>query len=231
MVAEAPAQKNVKRKASRAPAVGVEPAAKKTKGKAIEAPQLLGDDIPGQYRIWSPYIKENWEDEDAKPMNLKLAPSLGTGRHLWGAFHFQVVEGVMRGGPPPKYVGDTWEFMWRGTETGEGEIMFPNDDGVLRGSITFLGDGKIKGTITGDLLGEEAEFTGRKLKTSITSTAVKGWKKTFRSMNELSFGMRQYWKEACAEQGLTRRFAYQYGKELHRCADGPAPSDTSSDES
>ncbi|KZT53936.1 hypothetical protein CALCODRAFT_485945 [Calocera cornea HHB12733] len=231
MVPDAPAEKMVKRKALRAPTGEAQPVTKKTKANAKDPHKLLGDDLPAQYRIWAPWINQNWEDESSrpKPMNLKLAPSAGTGQHLWGAFHFQVVEGVMRGGPPPTKVGDTWEFRWRGNETGEGEIICEEGPDDLRGTITFLGAGKIKGTITGNVLSEEVDFTGRKLKLPITSKTVKAWKGIWRTSNDMAMDMRQDWKGEVAMHGFTRHMELQYGRALDMCGEPPADSDTSAD--
>src|ERR1700730_8365526 len=75
-------------------------------------------------------------------MTLKVCPS-STGSHLWAHFNFGVVYGIIRSTlPPPTSTGVSCPFLWRGRESGEGEMSFSPGN---QGSLVFLGDGKIKG--------------------------------------------------------------------------------------
>jgi len=199
--------------------------AKPTGKKAKKSPSTpLANDLLGQYRIEAPYIEEQW-GEGETAMVLNLAPSPGAGQHMWGGFHFQVASGVMRGGPPPQKVGDSWDFEWRGNDEGEGDVICEfNDEGAPRGTITFLSGGKLKGTMEGGFL-EEFEFTGRKLKTPVGAKAVKGWKERWRTTNMWAMDVEQEWKEGCAINGMPK-----YGPPFELCNEGPAQSDSSSDE-
>ncbi|MCJ1243977.1 hypothetical protein MMC30_001174 [Trapelia coarctata] len=69
---------------------------------------------------------------------------------------------------PPSPSHPTWNYRWRGEETGEGEIQLYSDEKLC--SITFSGVGgtKLRGTFDSDLTGR-IEFTG--LKTGIASSA------------------------------------------------------------
>lgn len=82
-------------------------------------------------------------------MLLKLALS-STGGHLWGSFHFGDVEGKLRSRSALTAADRTVKFDWRGRETGEGVTTY---DWRNIAEFTFLGGGRITGTMFWDALG------------------------------------------------------------------------------
>jgi len=145
-------------------------------------------------------------------MFLCMSPSSGTQEHLWISFDFGIVSGVMRGKAPPKIVNSACKFEWRGHEAGEGEMTF--NDGN-QGEVTFLGNGKIQGKISGSFLGENVEFFGEKVPEPnvVWSKSVEQWKKTFRGINSHAY---------------ERANAARWGKWVsdEGCNEDPADSDT-----
>ncbi|RDB19988.1 hypothetical protein Hypma_013076 [Hypsizygus marmoreus] len=135
-------------------------------------------DYEGKYHIISPYFRKEWRDHWRKAnLSLKMSPSPG-GSHLWGAFHFGVFSGNFRSsGLPPRKVGEVVHFEWRGREEEEGDIIM-NDD--LTGSITFLGDGRIRGVM--NWTEGEFEFVGKKVERPNVKwvNKVEGWKEQYR---------------------------------------------------
>lgn len=115
-----------------------------------------------------------------------MCPSRRTGHHLWMSFDFGAVSGTMRGSAPPKQTHAACSFTWRGTsQAGEGELLFGKGN---VGSITFLGDGKIRGTMRGGGLGDY-EFAGERVdKTNVAWVmSVAGWKSKYRAINGNSY--------------------------------------------
>jgi hypothetical protein len=139
-------------------------------------------ELAGQYEIVAPYLSEEWPDSTGT-MALKLCPS-STASHLWASFDFGIVSGIIRSTlPPPATTGIPCPFLWRGRESGEGEMSFgPNNEG----SIIFLGDGKIKGRMEWM---EGFDFVGVKVnrKNVVWPKYVKGWKAEWRGINERSY--------------------------------------------
>lgn len=112
-------------------------------------------------------------------MSFRLSRSRG-GSHLWALFDFGIISGVLRStGRPPKEVGDVCHFLWRGEESGEGQMNFGPK---YSGSITFLGDGKIKAKM--QWMGE-FEFLGKNIphKNVVWSKSVVRWKERWRGYN------------------------------------------------
>lgn len=142
-----------------------------------------------------------------------MSPSRGTGRHLWMAFDFGAVSGVMRGRAPPTRANVPCNFEWRGRESGEGEMTF-TDENI--GSVTFLGGGRIEGKISGSFLGEDVNFFGRRIEKPnvVWSKSVQQWKRTFRSINWRSYQVASAarWGKWVSDEG---------------CNEDPAASDTS----
>jgi hypothetical protein len=127
-------------------------------------------------------LKDQWPDE-AQKMVLKMALS-EKGSHLWARFHFGIVSGIIRSsGPLPQKVGDVCRFLWRGQEEGEGEQTFGDDNW---GTITFLNDGKIKGTM--QWMGV-FEFVGKRVREPGPAWVknVSNWKSEWRGINESSY--------------------------------------------
>lgn len=116
-----------------------------------------------------------------------MSPSTKTGKHLWISFDLGIVSGVMRSSGPPSMTNTPLEFTWRGTEAGEGIMTF-QDCNVA--SLVFLGDGKIKGTISGDLF-QDIEFAGKrnaeKSKNVVFQKYVASWKEEYRGINWRSY--------------------------------------------
>lgn len=83
--------------------------------------------------------------------------------------------------PSPSH--PTWNYRWRGQETGEGEIQLYSDEKLC--SITFSGVGgsTLKGTFYSDLVGR-IEFTGLKTGTEAPG-GDPGW--AWSSMNERAY--------------------------------------------
>ena len=139
-------------------------------------------DYAGEHRIVAPYLKDEWPDQTQK-MVLKMSLS-AKGSHLWARFHFGIVSGVIRSdGPLPQKAGDVCRFLWRGREEGEGEQTFGEDNW---GTITFLDDGKIKGTM--QWMGV-FEFVGKKVSKPgpVWVKNVTSWKREWRGINSRSY--------------------------------------------
>jgi hypothetical protein len=139
-------------------------------------------EIQGQYNIVAPYLSGEFPDH-TETMTLKVCPS-STTSHLWASFDFGIVSGIIRSTlPPPATTGIPCPFLWRGRESGEGEMSFGPEN---EGSIVFLGKGKIKGRFEWmggfDFVGVEENR-----KNVVWSKSVKGWKAEWRSINERSY--------------------------------------------
>jgi hypothetical protein len=77
-------------------------------------------------------------------------------------------------------------FMWRGREEGEGEMTY-GDENI--GSITFLGDGRIRGVMQWM---EKFEFIGKKVAAQQVKPGamnVPRWKEEWRNINDASYAM------------------------------------------
>jgi hypothetical protein len=129
-------------------------------------------------------------------MTLKVCPS-STNSHLWASFDFGIVSGVIRSTlPPPTTTGVSCPFLWRGRESGEGEMSFGQPN---QGSIIFLGSGKIKGRMEWmggfDFVGVNANR-----KNVAWYKSVKSWKAMWRGINERSYEVERIsrWGSGCA---------------------------------
>jgi hypothetical protein len=148
----------------------------------LKCQKLSESELEGQFQIIAPYLSEQWPD-DTETMILKICPS-STASHLWASFRFGIVSGIIRSTlPPPATTGISCPFLWRGRESGEGEMSFGPDN---RGSITFLGNGKIKGRM--EWMGG-FDFVGVKVnrKNVAWGKSVKGWKVEWRGINERAY--------------------------------------------
>jgi hypothetical protein len=76
-------------------------------------------------------------------------------------------------------------FRWRGREGGE-DVMTFGDENVM--SITFFGDGSIKGVIEGSFVGE-APFTGfyAHRENYVWRMHIQQWKREWRGINQWSY--------------------------------------------
>ncbi|KAJ6490486.1 hypothetical protein DFH09DRAFT_1377362 [Mycena vulgaris] len=153
------------------------------KGKAQLAKE--NKELSGKFKVVAPFLTEQWEDQTRDMMWLELYPS-STTSHLWGAFDFGVVSGVIRSTSPlPTHVGESVAFLWRGRESGEGETTF--GDGNV-GSIVFLGAGKLKAKMDWDL--GNFDFAGIRLegaKGKVSPKSVREWKSTWRGINPRAY--------------------------------------------
>jgi hypothetical protein len=106
--------------------------------------QISTLDVQGKFAITAPYLAEQWPDSASSDLELTLAPSSGTGRHLWGSFNFGIVSGIIRCGAPPKTIRETVAFDWRGYEQGEGQMEYGPEN---KGTLIFLDNDKLCGTM------------------------------------------------------------------------------------
>ncbi|KZV67839.1 hypothetical protein PENSPDRAFT_583353 [Peniophora sp. CONT] len=158
-----------------------------TQKKAKTSGGKLSDlDVKGEFAINAPYLAEQWDDASGE-LTLTLSPSRGTGKHLWGSFDFGIVKGIIRGGLPPTTIGATVAFKWRGHEQGEGQMEFGD---MNKGTLTFLGNGKIRGTMVGGFM-REFVFSGIQDTDTLRSTEwsmhVEEWKDEWRGINDRTY--------------------------------------------
>ncbi|KAI0340987.1 hypothetical protein BDW22DRAFT_373419 [Trametopsis cervina] len=137
----------------------------------------------GCFQIHAPSLSEEWPDMCRPGLTLRMSPSSTSGRHLWISFDFGVLTGIARGSFPPTNIGGSCSFKWRGEETGEGQLLYGSEN---KGTITFLGSGKIIGMIEGEFFGK-AQFVGirdeEKSRNRVWSKNVQGWKSEYRHIN------------------------------------------------
>ncbi|KAL1673326.1 hypothetical protein EV122DRAFT_222931 [Schizophyllum commune] len=178
-------------------------------------------DPAGVYTIDCPYLLDQWPDDCSGPLTLRLALS-STGRHLWGAFKFGIVEGVLRStSPPPFFPNTTITFDWRGREMGEYTVTW--DEGNV-GTLTLAADGTLRGTLDGAFLDpDQCVFFGRK-KVGDKRFRVPGerlvrqWKREWRRLPALE-----------VDQGNVI-YVDEALEEAMRQKEPPLPSDTTEDE-
>jgi hypothetical protein len=174
------------------PARRTKQTARKTGGAKVPAKQPAqtsssGLMSSGTYSIVAPYLAEEWScyaHEDG--FRLTVHPS-STNAHLWGAFEFGVISGVFKTiAGPPSDLGNITPFKWRGREEGEGEMTFGKEN---KGTITFLSNGRVKGSIDGSFLGKgKATFAGTLVQGSLLSNEdVETWKQEWRGINPRSY--------------------------------------------
>lgn len=131
--------------------------------------------------------------------------SLKDGR-LWISFDFGVISGIMRCQALPLPDNGTLSFEWRGSESGEGQMTFQS---INKGSITFLGNGKLKGVLNGDYIpNDNVPFYGTQ-----NQANVRKWKATWRGINANSYEVanKARWGKWMSDEG---------------CNEDPAESDT-----
>ncbi|KAJ7709465.1 hypothetical protein B0H17DRAFT_1190672 [Mycena rosella] len=155
------------------------------KGKTQLAKLQASGELAGKFKVIAPFLTERWPDQTQEIMWLKLCPS-STTSHLWGAFDFGVVSGVVRSTAPlPTRVGESAAFLWRGRESGEGESTF-GPDNVVR--ITFLGEGKLTAKMDWDM--GNFDFAGVKLEGAqgkVLPKSLREWKATWRRVNSRAY--------------------------------------------
>ena len=141
--------------------------------------------MKGEFTINAPYMMEQWPSDD--DFKLTLSPSRVTGKHLWGHFDFGVIKGIIRCGLPPTTIGDTITFKWRGHEQGEGQMDFGDTN---EGTLTFLGNGKIRGTMEGGFMSEfilSGIQDAESLRRIVWAKHVREWKTEWRGINDRSY--------------------------------------------
>lgn len=119
-------------------------------------------------------------------MLLKLALS-STGGHLWGSFHFGDVKGTLRSRSALTAADRTVHFQWRGRETGEGVTTY---DCRNMAEFTFLGDGRITGTLYWDALGTFPVMGSLQSGPAFIhrlSDQVSRWKEGYWSINDANY--------------------------------------------
>ena len=138
--------------------------AKKKRG-ALKGKKSAPFEWMGSYEACSTDLADQCDGPEDGVMKFTFLPSLGSS-HLWGSFDIGDIKGAIRSlDPPPRAVGDKINFVWRGRETGESE-MLRNDD-RCRGVVVFLGDARIQGSMVSDAVFEQFSFFG-KLKNNMT---------------------------------------------------------------
>ncbi|KAF3070404.1 hypothetical protein GL218_00246 [Daldinia childiae] len=94
--------------------------------------------LNGRYVLTSEFVTSEWGH-----INFSLVFTL-SGTELWGRFDLGIVSGVMRLPQRPwQSSTESLGFTWRGQEL-EGPMIYGDYN---RGSIRFLGDGKVKGEL------------------------------------------------------------------------------------
>lgn len=186
---------------------------RRTQIRPTKRRKVLPLEWAGAYDVHAPKLSEEHQ-EARKLLALETGPS-STASQLWASFDFGVVQGILRSfNPPPKAVGEKAYFLWRGKI--KGEMKF-GDDNI--GVVTFLGDGKIQGSMYGAGF-NKFNFFGR-LKTRMTGidekahlSKVTGWKRQWRGINA-----------SLRDAEMRQRYG-QYSKGESERPDSPAISDT-----
>ncbi|KAK3720556.1 hypothetical protein LTR37_003605 [Vermiconidia calcicola] len=124
-------------------------------------------DITGEWEIACEALAE-YSEGPASSLSLEIFMDRDKGHHKYCAeFDFGIIEGVMRInalGKTKHNAGRQTQYVWRGRETGEGEIQLGSDEASQ--SITFHGYGtSLKGSFKCDYL-ELVEFSGLKISES-----------------------------------------------------------------
>ncbi|KAI0340984.1 hypothetical protein BDW22DRAFT_1346712 [Trametopsis cervina] len=137
----------------------------------------------GCFKIYAPRLSEEWPSMCRPGLTLRVSPSEKSGRHLWMSFDFGVLTGIARGSSPPTDIGGSSTFTWHGEETVAGQSLYGSEN---KGTVTFLGNGKIVGTIEGGFFGK-APFVGirdeEKTRNRVWVKHVQKWKTEYRCIN------------------------------------------------
>ncbi|KAK4697578.1 hypothetical protein P7C71_g518, partial [Lecanoromycetidae sp. Uapishka_2] len=157
--------------------------AKKTK-KNVPPKVLDIVKVQGEYSIAAPVLSEGWDC--GGPLSLTLGLS-STESHLWGCFSFGVFEGILRSCSSTEPDDGTIEFLWRGRETGEGETTYGEENVA---EFKFLGNGKFKGSMYWDCLGD-FDLVGKLDEAASRNLdfvgSVEMWKDEYWSINDASY--------------------------------------------
>ena len=187
-----------------------------TSHRVLSLAQLKFLDLSGSWEISCPRLAEEYDQASGR-LTMKMATSrnsLEQGRS-WTSFDFGVISGIMRAKAFPLPSNGTISFEWRGSESGEDQMTFGSGN---KGTITFLGDGKLKGTISGDYIPDKSvPFFGTQNQDNLRDVMwlkyVHQWKETWRGINSNAYEV--------ASQARWGKWVSSEG-----CAEGPADSDT-----
>ncbi|KAF9000280.1 hypothetical protein BDQ17DRAFT_1359951 [Cyathus striatus] len=181
----------------------VEPAQKKQKyGKRKILELCHGDfvvDVPQVVENWPDYLDGGMEQQV-----MEFSPS-STHSHLWGCFDLGIIYGYIRSvGPPPSRVGAKVNFIWRGRDRSEEQMMFGN-----KGYIIFSADGTVQGLLEGSFLGK-ATFTGyleSECSEERGKIEVNDWKSRWRSINNTAYEIENVkrWGKWVSDEGSIER--------------------------
>ncbi|KAF9000277.1 hypothetical protein BDQ17DRAFT_1543305 [Cyathus striatus] len=167
-----------------------QPSRKKQKN---EIPKILLEACMGKFKVEVPTVSKDWPEYVSRDgLTIEFSPS-SSGSHLWGHFDFGVIYGYIRSvGPAPTRADQKIQFLWRGRERGEEDMVF---DDYTKGLVTFLADGAIEGIIRGHVL-EKAKFTGyRSIEATGYKAQISDWKNEFRSLNDGAHCDNERWCE------------------------------------
>ena len=135
--------------------------------------------------------------------------------HSWTSFNFGVISGIMHAKAFPLPSNGTISFEWHGSESGEDQMTFGSSN---KGTITFLGDGKLKGTISGEYIPDKSvPFFGTQnqdnLHYVVWQKYIRQWEATWKGINSdtYRFASRARWGSGMSEE---------------KCMEGPADADT-----
>lgn len=118
--------------------------------------------VPKSQKVGESSSKRKWDEvDDDGDVNMADYPSYSGGAQ--GSKKYNVKEFYLGATDGPTTRRPTWQYRWRGEETGEGGIQLGSDEAVQ--AITFSNKGdKLSGTFKSDYTGE-CHFTGEKVAT------------------------------------------------------------------
>jgi hypothetical protein len=117
--------------------------------------QRNDEDVGGIWSLDMPYITDHYMRGD---ITLKILPPERSGQ-VWGSFNLLILEGVLCIHLGKEWKGKERAIIWRGMETGEGQIQF--DETRQGGSITFITANTCAGTWWSTY--GSWEFSGKKI--------------------------------------------------------------------
>ncbi|VDB97892.1 unnamed protein product [Peniophora sp. CBMAI 1063] len=149
--------------------------------------ELQPSDFACQYTIIALSLADEWPGYCDRRLSLTLSPSQRTNDHFWGSFQFGIVSGIIYC-KTPTAIGEIARFRWRGHEQGKTKMY---EDG---GTLIFIGDGRLCGTLQCQLFSEKCAFTGKQYDTEtrgpVSADELARWKKEYMRTNDTSIGMK-----------------------------------------
>ncbi|KZV94555.1 hypothetical protein EXIGLDRAFT_766971 [Exidia glandulosa HHB12029] len=146
--------------------------------------QITAKDKRVMYSVAVPRIPEEWITYGG--MWLKMVQSPNTG-HLWIHFEFNSFAGVIRSSVAPTRTHEPCSLTWRALT--DGKLLYGADN---TGVLTFLGDGKIHGTLMGsglvdfEFAGERQDFWLSSDEIAKLNDSLLEWKQKYRAINSIS---------------------------------------------